>query len=156
MRKRTDKEIGAMGKVEAIFRQLGIDKDGGGYAPLLDCIIYAYAFPYTSLITVVEILSKENYYLGIRLADKADATQTEKIYSEMVHTIKSAIDCPNIGYLKTLELDGMKVILKGKRGKELEQVLLAEIGEKYHQYPNDEKIVLFFIKKILKAVKNGT
>ena len=156
MRKRTDKEIEAFGMVEAIFRQLRISKDGGGYAPLLDCIIYAYAFPDISLIDVVERLSKENYYLGIRLADRVDATQTEKIYSEMVHTIKSAIDCPNISYLKTLELDGMKVILKGKRGKELEKVLLAEIGKKYHQYSNDEKIVLFFIKKILKAVKNRT
>lgn len=156
MRKRTDKEIQALGKVEAIFRQLGINKDGGGYVPLLDCIIYAYAFPDTSLTTVVTILSKENYYLGIRLADRADSTQTEKIYSEMVHTIKSAIDCPNIDYLRTLELDGMKVILKGKRGEELEKVLLAEIGEKYHQYSNDEKIVLFFIKKILKAVKDWT
>lgn len=156
MRGRTDKEIQAMGNVEAIFRQLGIEKDGGGYAPLLDCIIYAYAFPNVSLTEVVEILSKENYYLGIRLADKANATQTERIYSEMVHTIKSAIDCPDLNYLKFLGLDGMKVILKGKRGNELEQVLLAEIGKEYHQYTNDEKIVLFFIKKILKAIKNGT
>lgn len=156
MRKREDKELEAMGKVEAIFRQLGINKNGGGYAPLLDCIIYAYAYPTTPLIGVVEFLSKNNYYLGIRLADKVGSTQTEKMYEEMVHIIKSAIDCPDLEYLSSLGLDKMKVILQGKRGDELEVALLAEIGEKYHQYSNDEKIALFFIEKILKAVKNGT
>lgn len=156
MRERTDKEREALGRVEAIFRQLGTNKDGGGYAPLLDCIIYAYAFPNEPLTEVVEELSKENYYLGIRLAEKTDATKIEKIYSEMVHTIKSAIDCPDLKYLSSLGLDGMKVILQGKRGDELEAALLTEIGEEYHQYSNDEKIVLFFIKRILKAVKNGT
>lgn len=156
MRERTEKEREALGRVEAIFRQLRINKDGGGYAPLLDCVIYAYAFPNVPLTEVVEKLSKENYYLGIRLAEKTDATKIEKTYSEMVHIIKSAIDCPDIGYLRTLELEGMKVILKGKKGEELKKVLLAEIGEKYAKYSNDQKIVLFFVKKILKAVKNGT
>lgn len=153
MRKRTDKEKQTLGQVEVIFRQLRMDKNNGGYMPLLDTIVYAYAFPYEELTKIINDLSTENYYLGIRVGNTS-ITQKEMLYQEMVHTIKSAIDCPDKRYLKALELDGMKVILEGKSGAELEKVLLAEIGEKYLQYSNEEKIVLFFIKKILKKIKN--
>lgn len=151
--KRIDKRKEVLGRVEVIFRQLGVNKVDGGYAPLLDSIVYAYTFPDMPLTEVIEYLSKEKHYLRIRIANRIDATRLEKIYAEMVHTIKSAIDCPNINYLKVLGLDVMKVILEGKTGEELETVLLDEIGEKYQQYSNDEKIVLFFIKKILKEIK---
>lgn len=153
MRKRTDKERLVLGRVESIFRGLNLDKDDAGYVPLLDVITYAYAFPKEELTKIVEILSVENYYLGIRSLNGKNISQVEALYSAMVHTIKFVIESGNNDDLATLELYGMNVILKGKRGVELENVLLDEIGEKYQQYSNDEKIVLFFVKKILKAIK---
>ncbi len=156
MRKRTQKEVIALGRVESIFRELNLDKNNEGYVPLLDVIIYACAFPEEELVKVVETLSIENYYLGIRFLDSKTGNKTEALYAAMVHTIKATIESGDDEDLKNLELDKMKVILEGKRGEDLEKALLAEIGEKYHQYSNDEKITLFFVKKILKVIKDET
>lgn len=153
MRKRTDKEKEVLGRVESILRLLNLDKNDAGYVPLLDFIIYAYAFPEEELTKIVEILSIENYYLGIRSLNEENVSIVEALYSAMVHIIKFIIESGSDEDLVNLELYGMKVILKGKRGAELENILLDEIGEKYQQYSNDEKIVLFFVKKILKAIK---
>lgn len=186
MRKKTDKEKEILGQVEVILRRLKIDKNNAGYAPLLDAIVYAYAFPDEGLTEIIDMLSKENYYLGLHLThiksdleveinsesihtvktdiegvDEQNLQQKNKkmdtraeIYSEIVHTVKTAIEGGHKQYLKELQLDGLNVILHGKREGELEGLLLTEIGNKYRKYSNDEKIVLFFIKKILKAVKN--
>lgn len=153
MRKRTDKEREVLGRVESIFRLLNLDKNDAGYVPLLDVIIYAYAFPEEELTKIVELLSVENYYLGIRSLNEENLSQIDALYSAMVHTIKFTIESGKDEDLATLKLYGMKIILKGKRGAELERILLDEIGKKYQPYSNDEKIVLFFIKKILKAIK---
>lgn len=151
MRKRTDKEKRVIGKAESIFRQLKINRASGGYIPLLDTVVYAYAFPEKSLTEIVDTLTRENYYLGIRIAENSNSNLQEKIYSEMVHTVKSALDCPNKELLKELGIDKLSVIL-GLRGEELEKSLMDELGPKYQDYTNDEKVVFFFIKKVLKAM----
>lgn len=153
MRKKTSKEKEVLGKIEYVLRQLYVSRDTVGYVPLLDAIAYTYAFPEKGILEAMEVLEKENYYLGVYPTDSKTAEDDAKLYPTIVHTVKTAIDSKNKSYLRTLQLDRMKVILDGKRGYELEEVLLAEIGEKYVQYSNDEKIVLFFIKKILKAIK---
>lgn len=154
MRIRTKKEKEILGKVEVIFRQLNIYKGSPGYPILLDVTVYAYAFPEEGLEEIIDFLSKENCYLGFRDPEYQKLSPKEKMYAEMVHTVKSAIEGTDERYLEEIQLEGLNVILKGKRGKDLEEVLLSEIGEKYAQYSNDEKIVLFFVKRILKAVKN--
>lgn len=153
MRKKTDKEKEILGQVEVILRRLKIDKNNAGYVPLLDAIAYAYAFPDEGLTEIIDMLSKENYYLGLHVAHSEMDARAE-LYAKIVHTVKSAIEGGDGHYLRNLQLDSLMVILQGKRDKELEELLLTEIGDKYSQYSNDEKIVLFFIKKILKAVKN--
>lgn len=153
MRKRTELEKAVLGKVEVIFRYLKIERETIGYAPLLDIILYAYAFPKESLTGIIKMLAKENYYLGIKsISAKNVMNYEEAMYYEVVHTIKTAIERAEDIDLKELELDKLNVILKGKRGVVLEEKLLIEIGKKYAQYSNDEKIALYFIKKILKAV----
>ena len=152
MRKKTDKEKEVLGKAEVILRLLQIDKENAGYAPLLDVIAYAYASPNKELMQIIETLSQKNYYLGIHTSHSKMDIKAE-LYSKIVHTVKTAIECGRKDYLVSLELDGLKVILQGNTGQELEELLIPEIGEKYRLYSNDEKIVHFFIKKILKAVK---
>ncbi len=153
MRKKTDKEKEIMGQVEEVLRWLQINKDSAGYMPLLDSIVYAYAFPDEGLTDIIDMLSRENYYLGLH-DENSNVDARDAIYSKIVSTVKSAIEAGDRQYMMYLQLDRLKVILQGKRGKELEDLLLTELGDKYRQYSNDEKIVLFFIKKILKAVKN--
>lgn len=154
MRKRTDVEKEVLGKVEVIFRYLKIERETIGYAPLLDIIIYAYAFPEESLTGIIKRLTEENYYLGIKnISTKNAVDYNVTVYYEVVHTIKTAIERADDIDLKELQLDKLNIILKGKRGVALEEELLSEIGEKYAQYSNDEKIALYFIKKILKAIK---
>lgn len=154
MRKRTDVEKEVLGKVEVIFRDLKIERETIGYAPLLDIIIYAYAFPEESLTSIIGKLTEENYYLGIKcILVKNVISYKEAVYYEVVHTIKTAIERADDVDLKELQLDKLNIILKGKRGLALEEELIAEIGKKYEQYSNDEKIALYFIKKILKAIK---
>lgn len=153
MRKRTDLEKQVLGKVEVILRYLKIDRETIGYAPLLDIIIYAYAFPEESLTQIVSRITKENYYPGIQCIYNKNVMDFEKtMYFEVVHTIKRAIERAEFIDLKELQLDKLNVILKGKIGIDLEEELLAEIGERYSRYSNDEKIAVYFIKKILKAI----
>lgn len=153
MRERTPLEKEVLGKVEVIFRYLNIERETIGYVPLLDIIMYAYAFPEKSLNSIIKKLAKENYYLGIKsISTKNEMGYEETVYYEVVHTIKTAIERAEDVDLEELQLDKLNVILKGKRGLDLEEELLEEIGEKYAKYSNDEKIVLYFIKKILKAV----
>lgn len=156
MRKRTDKEKEVLGKVEAIFKNLDLDKENQGYVPLLDATVYAYAYPKQGLIEIIELLSRKNHYLGLLQLEGSQELRTtsERVYLAIVHTVKSGIERAEREYLEMLQLDSLEVILSGKRGVELEELLLHEIGEDYAEYSNDEKIVLFFIKKILKAVKN--
>lgn len=148
MRKRTEKEREVIGKVEAIFRNLDIDRNIVGYAPLLDITVYAYAFPKETFSKIMTDLSKQNYYLGVSGA-------SEEIYSEIVHIVKYTVERADNDYLAHLGLDKLQVILKGKRNEELERELIASIGESYSEYSNDEKIVFFFIKRILDELKKG-
>lgn len=149
MRKRTEREREVIGKVEVIFRQLNILKDHGGYPPLLDIVVYAYAFPNEGFDEIISTLSEKNYYLGIPKNSK------ESICSEIVHIVKLAIERADDDYLAYLNLDKLRIILSGKRDEELEKELIHSIGEKYVKYPNDEKIVFFFLKRILEELKKG-
>lgn len=148
MRKRNPKEIGIIGKVETIFRSLNIDRTLVGYAPLLDVTVHAYAFPEKDFNKIITDLSRENYYLGISSSEGG-------IYSEIVHIVKYTVERANNDYLTYLRLDKLQVILKGKRDEELEKELIASLGENYSEYSNDEKIVFFFIKRILDELKKG-
>lgn len=173
MRKKTDKEKEVLGSVEWLLRNLNIKNETLGYGPLMDIIAYAYAFPEEDLGDIVKLMEKENYYVGIfpeRSRSKTDVVSEPKenaeyviprfseqekndaeMYPTLVHAIKTAIEGANQEYLQELELDKLNTILKGKLD-EREEELLSEIGAKYEQYSNDERIVFYFIKKILKRI----
>lgn len=164
MRKRTIKEKKVMGKVEEILRQLKITNSTPGYMPLLDTIVYAYAFPEQDFLDIIAYLERENYYVGIAPRKKENDADTktnpkttgskrnEDILSAMVTSIETTIEKANTGYLSSLELNKLNKILpeEEKTTEEKENDLLSEIGEKYKKYTYDEKIIVYFSKKILK------
>ncbi len=157
MRKRTDKEKAVLGKVELILIQLDLAKDTAGYVPLLDAIACGYAFPEKELTQIICELAKENYYLGLHMFGLDGVSNTEvALYSAMVHDIKTGIERANEEYLQNLQLDKLQIILKGKDEKVLEAELINEIGQKYVKYSNNEKIVLYFVRKILKVITYWT
>lgn len=66
MRVKTEKEKEAIGKLTPIFRELNIRKDISGYEPILDFICHEYAFPNDEFKETLNILEKENFYIGIK------------------------------------------------------------------------------------------
>lgn len=148
MRTRTQEEKAVLGKVEVIMRNLCIKKTTRGYSPLLDIIAYAYAYPEKDILDIVEYLSGENSYVGVFLdvEDGDEKNVDNRIFPAMIRTIETAIERADNEYLKVLKLDKLKLILDEHSDEEL----ISEIGTKYEQYEHDEKILVYFVKKVLK------
>jgi hypothetical protein len=71
MRAKTALEKEAMGKLAPIFRELNIRMDISGYEPVMDCICHQYAFPDKKFQETLNILERENFYIGIKQPQKA-------------------------------------------------------------------------------------
>lgn len=171
--KRTDKEKEVIGRLEAVLKNfLTVDFGSVGYNAIIDIIAYIYAFydelkkksklkPQDKLQIqdikgVIKLFSEKKSYLGLNSSGCShQATVEEKLYVAMVHTIKSVMDTPEQEDLSSLGLDCMQIIIEGKQEKELEKELIEIFGEHYSICSNDEKIVIFFIKRIVEALRHG-
>lgn len=149
MRKRTDGEKAAMGRIVPILEGLDIKKNTRGYMPLLDLMSYAAAYPNVKLRDIIDELSKNNTYIGISITeDKKD----NQVFPAMVRTIESAFERGRDTQLKELGISKEVIdkVLDSKGNKEDQLELLEVLGEEYKSYSHEERIVFYFVKKILK------
>lgn len=149
MRKRTDGEKAAMGRIVPILEGLDIKKNTRGYMPLLDLMSYAAAYPNVKLRDIIDELSKNNTYIGISIIeDKKD----NQVFPAMVRTIESAFERGRDTQLKELGISKEVIdkVLDSKGDKEDQLELLEVLGEEYKSYSHEERIVFYFVKKILK------
>lgn len=149
MRKRTDGEKAAMGRIVPILEGLDIKKNTRGYMPLLDLMSYAAAYPNVKLRDIIDELSKNNTYIGISITeDKKD----NQVFPAMVRTIESAFERGRDTQLKDLGISKEVIdkVLDSKGDKEDQLELLEVLGEEYKSYSHEERIVFYFVKKILK------
>lgn len=149
MRKRTDGEKAAMGRIVPILEGLDIKKNTRGYMPLLDLMSYAAAYPNVKLKDILEELSNNNTYIGISITeDKKD----NQVFPAMVRTIESAFERGRDTQLKELGIskDVIDKVLDSKGDEEDQQELLEVLGGEYKKYSHEERIVFYFVKKILK------
>ncbi len=149
MRKRTDGEKAAMGRIVPILEGLDIKKNTRGYMPLLDLMSYAAAYPNVKLRDIIDELSNNNTYIGISITeDKKD----NQVFPAMVRTIESAFERGRDTQLKDLGISKEVIdkVLDSKGDKEDQLELLEVLGEEYKSYSHEERIVFYFVKKILK------
>ena len=149
MRKRTDGEKVAMGRIVPILESLDIKKNTRGYMPLLDIMSYAAAYPNVKLKDIIEELSNNNTYIGISITeDKKD----NQIYPSMVRTIESALERGQNEELEQLGISEkvIKKVLDSNGDEGDQQELLEVLGGEYKKYSHEERIVFYFVKKILK------
>lgn len=149
MRKRTDGEKAAMGRIVPILEGLDIKKNTRGYMPLLDLMSYAAAYPSVKLKDIIDELSNNNTYIGISITeDKKD----NQVFPAMVRTIESAFERGRDTQLKELGISKEVIdkVLDSKGDKEDQLELLEVLGEEYKSYSHEERIVFYFVKKILK------
>lgn len=149
MRKRTDGEKAAMGRIVPILEGLDIKKNTRGYMPLLDLMSYAAAYPNVKLRDIIDELSNNNTYIGISITeDKKD----NQVFPAMVRTIESAFERGRDTQLKELGISKEVIdkVLDSKGDKEDQLELLEVLGEEYKSYSHEERIVFYFVKKILK------
>ncbi len=149
MRKRTDGEKAAMGRIVPILERLDIKKNTRGYMPLLDLMSYAAAYPNVKLKDIIDELSNNNTYIGISITeDKKD----NQVFPAMVRTIESAFERGRDTQLKELGISKEVIdkVLDSKGDKEDQLELLEVLGEEYKSYSHEERIVFYFVKKILK------
>lgn len=149
MRKRTDGEKAAMGRIVPILERLDIKKNTRGYMPLLDLMSYAAAYPNVKLKDIIDELSNNNTYIGISITeDKKD----NQVFPAMVRTIESAFERGRDTQLKDLGISKEVIdkVLDSKGDKEDQLELLEVLGEEYKSYSHEERIVFYFVKKILK------
>ena len=149
MRKRTDGEKVAMGRIVPILERLDIKKNTRGYMPLLDLMSYAAAYPNVKLKDIIDELSNNNTYIGISITeDKKD----NQVFPAMVRTIESAFERGRDTQLKELGISKEVIdkVLDSKGDKEDQLELLEVLGEEYKSYSHEERIVFYFVKKILK------
>ena len=158
MRYKTDKEKEIMGKVELMLRRLKINRESEGYVPLVDIIVYAYAFPDESILDIAKKLNTENHYLGIAQYDriayyhKVQIKEGQTLLPALVRTIGFAIERADEQYLAELRMGKLVTIIKDT--EDAEEAFLSEIGEaKYGQYTHLERVLIYFVKKVLKYLK---
>ena len=147
MRKRTDAEKIAIGRIVPILENLRIKQSTRGYAPVLDIMSYAAAYPEVELRDIVAEMLKNNTYTGISLASKEPEN---KLFPSMVRTIETAFERGKNEYLQEIGIseEVIKQVLNSHDYKEAD--LLKVLGEKYEEYSHEERIVYYFIKKVLK------
>lgn len=152
MRTRTDQEKEAMGKVEPIFRVLKLKQVTPGTIPLMDIIIYAYAYPEEKFLEMFKLIEKENDYLGIRMEGVEE--RIDSLKRAMVETIMTALEV-NMTVLEGFGLGKLRVIVDEDTDPQIdvETKLLEDIGEKYQDYTHEERVIVFFVKKVLKFIK---
>lgn len=147
MRKRTEKEKEVMGRIVPILRSLDIKQTTRGYVPLLDIMSYAASYPEVEFEHIIKRLLNENNYIGINLINKNSENQ---IMPAMLRTVESAFERGNNEKLSKLGIsdDIISRVLDSDKYNETD--LVAVLGEKYENYTHEEKIVYYFIRKILK------
>lgn len=203
MRTRTEKEKEAMGMLNTVFRELSIKKGTRGYLPVMDMICYAYAYPEQKFSEIIKILSKENFYVGVKQTrtveeieakvqevckqamreaiekcktveetqefveckiQKAEAVLAEEakfsLLPSMRRSIATALEGTPKELLAKYGLEKLSIILEDgnpiERAK-IEEKLLEDLGEKYSEYETyEERVIVFFAKKILKYITTQT
>ena len=147
MRKRTDKEKEAMGRIVPVFENLRIKQSTRGYAPLLDIMSYAAVFPEVEFRDIVNEIFTKNTYTGISPTSKEPENQ---LFPSMVRTIETALERGSNDYLKEIGIseEVIKQVLNSHDYEEAD--LLEVLGKKYAEYSHEERIVYYFIKKVLK------
>lgn len=154
MRKRTAEEERVMGLVDPIFRRLAIKKATRGYTPLMDLICYAYANPEKKFPEIIDYLSRENFYVGVKSAEEHFS-----LMPSIVRTIETALEGTNTEVLSEYGLEKLCVIVQDRNEAEqlqMQEELLSELGEKYAEYKtHEERVIVFFSKKLLKFIQNS-
>lgn len=147
MRKRTEAEKVAIGRIVPILRNLRIRQDISGYGPLLDIMSYAAAYPEVEFRDIVAEMLKNNTYTGI---SPTSNEVEDQIFPSMVRTIETALERGKNEYLQEIGIseEVIKQVLNSHDYKEAD--LLKVLGEKYEEYSHEERIVYYFIKKVLK------
>ena len=147
MRKRTEAEKIAMGRIVPILENLKIKQSTRGYVPLLDIMSYALVNPNVEFRDIVDEMLKSNTYTGISVVAKESENQ---ILPSMVRTIETALERGHNEYLQEIGIseDVIRRILYFYDYDESD--LLQVLGEKYAIYSHEERIVFYFMKKVLK------
>lgn len=147
MRKRTEKEREAIGRIVPILVSLDIKKGTRGYVPLLEIMSYAAAYPNVEFEDIIKELSEGNSYNGVNIWNKDSENQ---LMPSMVRTIETALERGDNSRLEEIGISEeiIKRILDSDNYNKEE--LLQVLGEKYEKYTHEERIVYYFIKKVLK------
>ena len=150
MRKRTEAEKIAMGRIVPVLERLRIKKTTRAYVPLLDFMSYAAAYPDVEFNDIVKLLLEGNTYIGVNLADKDSENQ---LMPSMVRTIETALERGKNEYLHEIGISE-EVIRRVLNSQDYDpEDLLQVLGEKYQKYTHEERIVYYFVKKVLKYLK---
>lgn len=147
MRKRTEKEKEAMGRIVPVLESLKIKKSTRSYVPLLDVMSYAAAYPDVEFRDIIEELLKQNSYVGVNTSDPNSENQ---ILPAMVRTVETAFERGNSDRLKEIGMSEDIIVKILDSDNYDESDLLQVLGEKYKKYTHEERIVYYFIKKVLK------
>lgn len=152
MRKRTAEEERVMGLVDPIFRNLAIKRATRGYMPLMDLLCYAYVNPEKEFLDILEYLSHENFYVGIKPSENHFG-----LIPSIVRTIETALEGTTTETLSEYGLEKLSVIVQDRNEAEqfdMHEELLSELGEKYAEYKtHEERVIVFFSKKLLKFIQ---
>lgn len=152
MRTRTEEEKRVMGLLDPIFRDLTIKKSTRGYMPLMDLICYAYANPDAKFQNIMDILQKENFYVGVK-----EGTDEFTLIPSMERSLETALEGTPIEILTKYGLEKLAVLVEDRNAEEqsqMEEQLLADLGEKYSEYAShEERVIVFFARKLLKHIK---
>lgn len=146
MRKRTEKEKEAMGRIVPVLESLKIKKSTRGYVPLLDIMSYAAAYPEVKFKDIVNILLDGYTYIGITDAKNKPLNH---LFPAMVRTIETALEKSNDAALVQLGMSEEIITKILDSDNYNEDDLLAVLGEQYKDYSHEERIVFYFIKKVL-------
>lgn len=151
MRKKSDKEKEILGRVVQVLNVLRIKKSTRGYAPLLDFISYAAVHPEVSLESISKYLLDNNTYIGIS-SGVYSRNHDKELMPSMVRTIETALERGNDESFRKLDMseDVIERILDSDTYTEID--LLEVLGEKYADYSHEERVVFYFVKKIVKYI----
>ena len=151
MRKRTEAEKVTMGRIVPVLENLRIKQNTRGYAPLLDIMSYAAAYPNVEFRDIVSEMMNNNTYTGISMFTKEPENQ---LFPSIVRTIETAFERGRNEYLQEIGISE-EVIRRVLHSENYDpEDLLEVLGEKYADYSHEERIVYYFIKKVLKYLNN--
>lgn len=151
MRKRTEAEKVAMGRIVPVLENLRIKQNTRGYAPLLDIMSYAAAYPNVEFKDIVSEMMSKNSYTGISIFSKEAENQ---LFPSLVRTIETAFERGKNEYLQEIGISEEVIKRVLYSDNYAPEDLLEVLGKKYADYSHEERIVYYFIKKVLKHINS--